>query len=505
MPQENHQIVIGQLATRCSLLADATGADRLRVALDAALGERLTSALAGAAEPVLSGIDGVVRIRRMDVHLELGGEVEARDIAARLAARIAALLRTAFVDASGDVMVWADHDDYLADYLGSRLGLRALPEWPFDELATLDHLPTERAAAELIRARPALLPPLARMAAARGSGDAVVAGWPQSALAALTTALLAADPSAEDRSALAVAVTRVGPRVVPDELMASAEEVRAEALRLALRVLAQPDDDTPPRAAVIAAAALLTRLHLAPPSSSSRGRHHHLVDTGLSRALSLVAADPVAAAVLEALVRDARVMDGDHGDPKDRGIDAIDGLAMATPFAGLALLMPSVLALGAVDALGTTGLAQAVWQTLAEEDHDAAAQDAALAMVYPAVPQEVDLGAEQPVPPGHLVQLLDPAARSTYEAADPTRRWSALLLGDFASRLRGLHASSHSYLRAQFLRHPGTIVGDAEAVTVRLEPIPLGVVIRMAGHGTPPARIPQLGMRLLVLDLGDRG
>jgi len=513
-------LVIDRLATRCRVLAAPEAAARIRMAIDAALAARLPAALAQAADPAFDGLDGVIRIRRLDLRLDLGTVVDPRGIAELLAGRIAAALRTALTGGGSDVRVWPDRDSYLAAYLAMRSGLRPCARWPFAELAALDHLPAARATAETIRLRPAVLVPLARLAAATGAPEAVVAGWPDDARAALVAALVRAEPAATDLAALGPALDRLAPLVDRRPPPRTPAAVAAAALRLALVLLAAPQDRTPPRAAVIAAVALLAARAgsgAGPDGGDARGHGHPTdamdpgADATLQRALGLVTTDPARRARLAALRREIAARTGRPPSPDADGRQATappdapaEDVAHATPFAGLALLMPSALALGAADALGTTGLAQAVWQCLDPEDRDAAATDPALALLYPVDPREIDLAAPQPAPPERLAATLAPAARPAWDGADPALRWSALLMADFASRLRGLHASSHRYLRGQFLRRPGTILRDGQTVTVRLEPVPLAVVLRMAGHGMPPPRLPHLGHRQLVLDFGDR-
>lgn len=517
MSEVTHSIVIDRLATRCRVLAEPEAAGRIRVALDAALGERLPAALAKVADLALDGLDGVIRIRRLNLRLDLGDMVEPGGIAELLAEQIASALRRALAGGSGDVRVWPDRDAYLAEYLAMRSGLRPCPAWPFEDLAKLDHLPAKRAAAETIRLRPAVLAPLARLAAATGAPEAVVAGWPEEAQAALVAALLRPDPARAELAALDEALELLAPLVARRPIPRTAGAVAAAALRLALALLAEPRDSPPPRAAVIAAVALLAawtevearRAGRRPRPAGSRSVRERAT---LLRARDLVEKDPARRTRLATLIseiaaragRPPPTPDADGGGAEERPEAPVEGIARATPFAGLSLLMPSVLALGASETLGETGLAQAIWQCLDPEDREVAAADPALALLYPVDPREIDLAAPQPAPPERLVETLAEAARPVCEATDPGLRWSALLMGDFASRLRGLHASSHRYLRHQFLRRPGTILRDADTVIVRLEPLPLAVVLRMAGHGMPPPLLPQLGRRRLVLDFGDR-
>lgn len=521
-----HSLVVGQLLTHCDVVADTPRATQVRWLVDTALRERLPTALARAAEPVLDGRHGVVRVRRVPCRLDLADGLDPSAVAAGLAERIAAALQDAPAD-SDSVRCWPDQETYLADYLAMRLGLRPQTAWPYEELGVLEHLPPERAAAELIRDRPTVLGPLARLAARVGGPERAVASWSLSARAALVAALLRTEPSRTERAAVpgalaavaaAVPVSGLGaggtaPAGVSDE--AAGARLGVDALPLALRVLATAD--LPSRAVVVAAVALLAevRARSGPEQAPPGGVDAPGADVA-QLAVAVVAAEAGGPHALQRAVSD--VLARAPGRPSRGDLQSAaassaraegGGGALPTRFAGLALLAPSALALGAYDALGATGLAQAVWQCLQPDDWQTAATDQALAALYPVDPREVDLGAAQPGPPVELLSRgngldLRPAVTAREEALGG-RGWSALLLADFASRLRGFEASSPEYLRRQFLRRPGTVAVEHRVVLVRLEPMPLAVVLRSAALAYPPPVLPHRGGRRLVVDLGRAG
>jgi hypothetical protein len=476
----------------------------VRSTLDLAPDNRLPRALARAAEPVFDGLDGVVRVRHLDVRLELGDALDG--FAERLADRIAGLLRAALLSDSGDeVLTWADHDHYVADYLAGRLGLVQLPSWPFEDLAVLDHLPAERATAEVVSHRPAVLARLVQGRSPSLGPEAVVAGWPVSAQAALAVALVVdrEPPTAAEVAAAAVLLHGLPTPVVDRP---ADEVVAAAALVLALRALASAGATVSVPAVVVVALSAL--------AATAPGAAGHVTRSALVPASET---DPVARAVARACALAGHLAapsrpEGSGAEVeqrrthRDENRPADTAKPSRTPYAGLALLMPSVLGLGASDLLGPTRLAQVVWQTLLDDDREAVAHDPAIAQLFPVDPKEVDQMWVQPDPPSDLVDRLCEAARPTYSAAPRGERWSALLLADLACRLPGLGASSWGYLRHQFLERPGTVETETDRVTVRLEPVPLGVVLRMAGHGTAPQRLPHVGDRWLVLDLaGESG
>jgi hypothetical protein len=497
----DHHVEIGQLETRCHVLGGERAAQQVRTSLDRSLEHQLPQALARAAESVLDGLDGVVRIHRLHIRLDLG--VALDDFAERLAERIAGLLRSALVSGSGEVMTWPDHDAYVADYLARRLGLTHAPAWPFADLATLDHLPAERAAAEVVLRRPAVLARLARTGAASGAAEDVVLTWPAAAQAILAARLvLETDPftTAELTAAVdLVGALRGGGGAPPG----SEEQLAAAALKLTLRALAAGSAEVSvPAVVAVALAVVAARSRRAGSAPTSRP--------------PLPVSDPVARAVERSrnLVGDRvvpLVADGtgpgarEPAPPQREDDPALAAAPLRSPYAGLALLVPSALSLDALDWLTPTQLAQVAWQTLVDPERDELAHDPAVAQLFPVDPRQVDPAWSQPDPPPVLVDRLCEEAAASYHAAPPGERWSGLLLADLACRLPGLKASSAAYLRHQFLLRAGTVATDADRVTVRLDPVPLGVVLRMVGHGSPPQRMPHVGDRWLVLDLREGG
>lgn len=495
-----HRVEIGRLATRCRVLGSQQAAEQVRSELDGALSTRLPRALARATEPVLDGLDGVVRVSHLHLRVELGDAVDG--FADRLAERIAGMLRTALLSADAEVMTWPDHDEYLADYLASRLGVRPVPRWPFEDLAVLDHLPAERATAEVVVKHPRVMGRLARIAAGSGDAGAVVAGWPVTARAALTAALVLEGRPAATTAELALAVELVRPHEESSGRPITVERAAAAALALALRALGGGAAVPVPAVVVAALATIATRVEDTEPplpsagaAPAAAGRVLEALGTARELAGDLVTrATPVASRTAvseEALSRRTEVAEHGAGPPR------------RSPYAGLALLMPSVLGLGALDWLDPTELAHVVWQTLLAPDRDEVSHDRAVAELFPVDPLRSDPSWEQPEPPGALVAGLCDEARGLCHAAPAGEGWSALLLADLACRLPGLQASSAAYLRRQFLLRAGSIDARADRITVRLDPVPLGVVLRMAGHGTPAQRLPHVGDRWLVLDLSE--
>ena len=80
--------------------------------------------------------------------------------------------------------------------------------------------------------------------------------------------------------------------------------------------------------------------------------------------------------------------------------------------------------------------------------------------------------------------------------------WAACLIHAFAAGLRGFEASSLSYLRRQFLARPGTLHLAERQLTLVLDPLPLGIVLRVGIHGWT-GRLPQARNPLFRIEIGE--
>lgn len=511
---EPHRLSLGQVSTHCLALAGAGEAATIGARLDQVIRNDLAAALSSAVAPVLAGHSGILRLRQLRIRLDLGDQWAGPGLADTIARRIAAALKTEIARGHATLRHWPDQEHYLAAYILMRLGMVAEPDWAFPDFANLAHLPPERAAAELIRARPALLAPLAHMAAAAtGNAATPIAAWPAAAKAALVRTLVATplEPAEADqllpnlRQLLTTALPAF-PRPLPEA------ELLAEALAFMLHVLAQGHQKPAPRAILIAiATTLATRARATasgtpqPPGQSSGTAADGEQET-LRKLLALVRENPERRAVLDMLARPdtSRPVEKDKAntDGKQPAEVVPDHARLRSPRMGLALLLPSLLFLDAASHLTATRRARIVWQTLHPDDWQAASEDAALQILLPVDRREIDLLAPQPQPPEHLLRNLAPPARKRYEESPADLRWSALLLADFASRLRGLHASSHPYLRQQFLEHGGEVHRAKDSITVTLDRVPLGILLQMAGFSGIAGRLPQPGRPQLVLGFG---
>lgn len=512
-----HRLVLGRINTDCVVMVNAEVAAAMGARLDRVMRNELAAALAQAVAPLLDGYTGVLRLKYLRIHVDLGEQLEQPNLAQILAEQIAAALKEQLQKALATLKYWPDHDSYLADYILMRLGTATHPDWAFPDLVNFGHLPAERAAAELIRTRPTVLGALAIAAVTYGDAAAPLVSWPIEAKTALVRALVTAPLNADEANAVLPCLRQLLTMPLAAPTGVAPAHLLSEALTVALRLLAHelPNKNSVSRAAVFASiAALAVRMdeHATPAVNQLAGADMAAASAEdqavTTRVLAFVEADPQRRAVLERLIGvPNKLLDKAEQSIKTEPQHVESATvqdSLRSPRLGLALLLPSVMFLDAAAHLTQTQLAQIVWQTLQPADWPAAAQDPVLQLLLPIKPLEVDLHAAQPQPPERLLGLLAEPARKVYEDSASELRWSALLLADFASRLRGLHGSSHAYLRSQFLERAGEVRRKEDQIRVLLDPIPLGIILHMAGFAGLQGRLPQPGQPQLILRIGER-
>lgn len=521
---ENHRLTIGTLSAHCAAVVDAAAAQQLGAKLDRGVRSALPAALSKAVESVFDGAGGVIRLRTLRLELPFDGPFEEGALAKFLASRIAAAIRGAFGRAGAGLRHWPSHAAYLASYIEMRLGIAPAPDWAFPDLRVFEHLPAPRAAAEIIRSHPEVLAALARSDIAASQGAGVLASFDDASCVALLSALIERPAQAASQEALSAALRALAEVVGPGDTSKILAAPFRQALGLAMRVLAQDVSAIPIQrlvaacAATVGAVIALSKPRPTPlgdkakpragPSSESRSD----IPKPLASAMEQVMQDITARPLMERMA--ARLVPMPAASPRIQRDDRVAARAQAaraqagpadliSPLAGLGLLLPSVVALRIDRVLSPTALAQVIWQTLEPEETEAASRDPAIAALFPVDPREIDLDVAQPAVPATLAARLHADARPLFDAALPARRWSALILAEFAGRLPGLRKSSRLYLQMQFLLRPGRIAITDKTATVDLRHLPLAIVLRMAGLSGGQMPVPHLGGRLLTLDLGE--
>lgn len=523
----DHAVRISRLRTECALLCAPGRSDALGRALSEGLARLLPGAIATELGPDLDRRNAVIRLSNVDLEVNLGDRPDPQALAAALARRIRTLIQEALKGDTPRARVWPDQRAYIASYVMTRLGLGDAPRWAFQSFSTLEHLPAERAAAEVIAADPDLLERLAKSGAEAGGPERLARRLGEPEWTALLARLAEREPTGVSEAALRRALDQaVGAVRAVRSIVDPARPGQSTAM-LALTMLTR-DDCAETLPTLLTAALIVAHWRLAaaerlrpasppdgaapPPRTGPKApgdgalvrraradfKRHGLAKRARDAAgVDVMARDPMQSAGSEA---------GDHGTRSPEGLRSTDkgaqpDAAIATPFAGLGLLIPSLTALSLHHALSPEALAMAVWRTLSHAEAKQAAHDPALARLFPFDPKKLAMADPPTAVPNRLVERLHPEARAGFEAAAPEQPWSALILAEFAGRLPGLRRSSAGYLQTQFLRREGRVSSAGKTLTITLEALPLGVVLQMAGLTGAAMLAPHLGDRSVRLEL----
>ena len=461
------------------------------------LHDLLPAAIGRALEPALGSNDGVLRIDQVALHLRLGrAEASATAVADRLATAIAREIAThaagcgAAPRFTAGLAYWPNPAAHAAAYIAARLGLAPAPAWAFPDFQALAHLPAPTAAVELIAARPETLAALARQL-----GPAAAAAFatrlPEPAAAALLARLLAASSptpfsdaadklaemfatvpetvtSTPARAALATAITELSAHPAADAAIVRATVLpaRLAAALAAIAATIETSEARLPTAADLSPAAL-ARL---PPAFRALAQD----------ALAPLAASPGAqAALIATLAQACRPHRAPAPQtPATRPSPASRTVASRT--AGIGLLLPA--ALEHATPLAPAALHLALAAALGPDAESAARLDPLLAVLVPFDPR--DPAPTFPPVPAPLRATVPESQREGPAMGEGAAAWGACLAHACAARLTGFEASSLPYLRRQFLARPGTLHVTDRHLALVLDPLPLGIVLRLCGlHG----------------------
>ncbi|MGV8937552.1 MAG: hypothetical protein ACOH2J_10545 [Allorhizobium sp.] len=513
---ENHGLGIGVLNTDCSVIAYPQAVAALRSTMDRALDGPFSAMLADAAEPVLAGHEGVIRIRNIRLDLAHSGPLDENSLADILASRLAAALRKALESRSSDVRSWPDHVAYMASYIDMRLGFAHEPAWAFPDFEALRLLSAVQATLEVVKARPAVLIVLALNGNRTGSVlrfvdrlDAASArhlmvDLLEHALAQFTGSSIAASPHLAGavidslrKTTVAGADKRVLGLISEASLIAKQQDMPLLVLTAALafayaQIIAEFEHRhgrRPTHAELSSATDLASRIlppHLAAFANRMTARTSaRLIVERLHRLLS---DKPLQSRVLP-------IQNNLQGGKQKAKV-----LSLHSPLAGLALLLPDVVRLSLHRHLGVNGLRQALLSILDADTAARAQADALIDFLYPQSPE----GADPTFPPvlETAIARLAAQSRGLITGRQAAAGWGDLLLASFASRLPGLRASSRPYLQRQFLVVSGQAEITNAAIVVTLDGPPLSIILKMAGLSGDQMPVPHLDDRRLILNLG---
>lgn len=483
-PAADDCLAIGQIETRCHLFGRAADAIAVERRLDAVARESLPDALAAAVASIAASHasrDVVIRIDRLELDLQITREQLETPLLPRIwAARIGTALAAAIArgeSAPRGIARFAGHGAFVTAYLEHRFGVARHPDFAFPDFAALVHVPPEAAAAELLAARPAFLP-----AVARGAAGARDPAWLARRLGPTASARILDAAMPEGIVADAATVTLVRALITFAPPGWRALPGAAAALALVLGLLDAPAPGEPPVLAAIApvarAIAAVARLATVAPAMLD------LLAGGAADAIALLpltADERREAAIARALFAGpgggvvVRAIHAALGTDPAGATEAVpagatDRIALApplldSPFAGFALLLPTLRALE-IDAVLSPAQARAlIHAVLAAPDRQ-----------LPHVEALADLLLPFPIEPEPVLAQW-PRARAEDAASATIEAWADHLLAQFAERLPGMRGSTPGYLRRQFLHVSGTLLLEPDRLDVRLVRPPLAIVL----------------------------
>jgi hypothetical protein len=172
---------------------------------------------------------------------------------------------------------------------------------------------------------------------------------------------------------------------------------------------------------------------------------------------------------------------------------------LTSRLAGIGLLASTIARLDLPAHLAPRALHRTLLHCLPEAARHDARDDPVVAAFAPYDPNEAP--PTFPPVPKTLVAVLPKAQRRRLDGSEGADGWAGLLAAQFAISLPGLGDSSLDYLQHQFLVRPGRLLLTASDMSLELDPLPLGVVLRMAGLDGWLGRFAHLGNRDLTLDI----
>lgn len=476
-----------------------------RIAID-----RVGLALEAVAAEFAAEAGEVIRIRRLDLTLWLeAARLDDGAIARTWAETLArALWHQLAHGGPSEVRRWPDRAAYLATWAADHAAGRAEGRWDYAEFATLGDVPTGRAVVHVLARDPRWIGPVFEALARSRSVKAVIAAFGPAEVEALWRAWTGGPPEAPPTITTARLGELAGLR--PPEPESGGSAARA---RTALHWLVALSTGRGALPAEVAGGLALQLAHLAflvaaLPELGPRlvsgelpdaAVVHRLRSLGPAAAVTWFESALTASGAAVTLAQLARIALPPAPRPAT-SVAAPRPDRIVTGYAGLALLLPALRALDPDGRLGADGRHALLTAAIPPPLRLLARGDAGLRWLS-------GLGPEQPCRP-EAVDWPPPdgrdLSRDIATHGDGTELpLLRLLLDRFARGLRGMERASAGYLAHQFLALPGRIERSHDRILVRIERIPLRVVLAMAGRLGEQGPLPWLDDRLLILETAD--
>ena len=507
--------VIDHMTAHYRLAGSPVGRDRLKRRLDRAVAELLPLALEDLTTSDETDQGGaVICLRRLRLSLWLNAtQIDEAGIAQQLAKALIRGFYKQIAEAGPDeVMRFASEPARLAAWATDVASGMASDKWYWNDFAYLQGVAPGRAiAAQLGRDEPHI-GAVMRLLSVNRHRDLVLDVLQVEDVVAIWTAWLGIPPQSRAPIGNKALQALVRSRPQPPVLRALTKAgVARHALSWLITLSAQQDAAPVDRLGDVA----MQLSHLSALGAADPNVARALSETPLDLAALRVAisdvAEPLenAAAWLRAALdrsRDAASLKAlaELAFALEPGRPAIPKPRVETrhsAYTGAGLLLPAIARLGLYERLGPVGLQELLAASVGLPDSLVARHDPGLRWLsgLPDDPTPVALSAPVWPEPKDLGLRFDPKRDADSHGAGPEMPALRAVADAFSGGLRGMEESSLDYLARQFFHRPGTLIRDDQSLTLRIDGVPLGILLRMTGRLGEAEAPDCLGGRKLVV------
>lgn len=484
--------------------------------LDHVVSDKLIEALERAALDFADEAGAVYRIRRLDLRLWLdASRLNDGEIAHDWARALAQALHRQILDAGPDnVIRYPSQAAFLATWISDILGQGVTGKWQYAEFDGLHDLPAGQAIALGLMRDPRWIGPVLQMLSTNGKSARLVAVMTLRDVTVLWQAWVGAAPKLQDEVPLVPAQSALALRPDPPGFEWGGTASRA---RMALRWLMALSLGRGGLPAPVAARLAMqlghlgAALHVAPALGPLLARQ--APDRADLRVLLAQFPDDLAQTrkwIAQLALQPGRAKNRAALVQLHAGSLAKTTKAAATPeredkvispYAGVGLLLPALRDLDLWAPLGPAGRVAVLAQAMTGADRLLARADTGLrwmAGLSHNVVLDDHLNAVD-WPRGAPLTDVDKASHGDTPQTEVLRR----LLDRFSRDLRGMSGASMAYLCAQFLLRPGTLSRAEQSLVIRVDSVPLKVLLQLSGGLGDKGVLPWLNDAALRLEVGD--
>ncbi len=462
--------------------------------LDRVVSEKLNEALEGAALDFADESGELYFIRRLDLRLWLNASrLNDTEIARNWAIALARAMHRQIHDADPDnVIRYRSQAEFLATWVGDVLGQRATGQWQYAEFEELHDLPAGQAISLALIRDPRWIGPVFKLLGENQTAAPLVAAMTSRDISVIWQAWVGEAPELRDDVPLTLVQSVVEQDLQRPGFEFGGSEARA---RMALRWLVTLSLGKAGLPASVAARLAMQLGHL--------GAALHAVP---DLAILLASPTPDQATLQELLGKLPNDMTqtrawiaklaqrSDHDQSRTVLVQIHQGsLARVsrteTPesedkiisaFAGVGLMLPVLRDSGLWESLGPAGRVAILAHAMTGAERLLARSDNGLRQMA-GLPQNVVLDDYlHEVDWTGGVALTD-ADKASHGESDLTRVLRKLL-DLFSHDLRGMRGASLAYLCNQFMVRPGTLIRTRSRLLIRIDSVPLKVLLQLAGR-----------------------